>query len=119
MPSILRPTDSLGIFHNSRANLFTHYDLGNTLFAAFLNPCNKPEHPESLETAQLRKIIILAEARTKTGNHILENGTVWGLGSLVILSATIVAVRRAMLLGKDIYAFNQRLNTVFSGLLHP
>ncbi|KAK4140843.1 Mycolic acid cyclopropane synthetase-domain-containing protein [Dichotomopilus funicola] len=73
-------------------NAQAHYDLSNDLFAAFLSPDMTYSCPiwtttadetipdvESLESAQLRKIhTIIAAARIKSTDHVLEIGTGWG-----------------------------------------
>ncbi|KAL2158662.1 hypothetical protein VTH06DRAFT_4144 [Thermothelomyces fergusii] len=92
---------------NALLNASAHYDLGNTLFAAFLSadmtyscPIWAPVVPrshgngsaadssgageetdaeETLEAAQLRKIRhVIASARIRRGDHVLEIGTGWG-----------------------------------------
>ncbi|KAJ6590067.1 CFS1-like protein [Mycena vulgaris] len=95
----------LGDLSTSRANISAHYDLGNTMFAAFLSEdmnyssavfkhynedLEKQKDPlESLESAQQRKMeMILTKAGIKPGHRVLEIGTGWG--SLSILAATRV-----------------------------
>jgi cyclopropane-fatty-acyl-phospholipid synthase len=70
---------------NSLSNIQAHYDLGNDMFEAFLDPTMTYSCPiwgsesESLEEAQLRKIhAILKRANIKPGQRILEIGTGWG-----------------------------------------
>ncbi|KAJ7214976.1 CFS1-like protein [Mycena pura] len=85
----------IGSLTNSRANISAHYDLGNTIFTAFLSEdmnyssaifkdYNEDLNPavslrESLEEAQLRKVkLILHKANILPGQHVLEIGTGWG-----------------------------------------
>ncbi|KAK7028544.1 CFS1-like protein [Favolaschia claudopus] len=98
----LTSTKFLGTLINSRANISAHYDLGNTLFKAFLSQnmdysCaifknyNEDLNPvptirESLEDAQLRKVrLVLKKANIQPGQRVLEIGTGWA--SLAILAA--------------------------------
>ncbi|KAF7355676.1 CFS1-like protein [Mycena sanguinolenta] len=92
----------LGSLVNSKANISAHYDLGNTMFSAYLSQdmnyssaifedYNEDLDPataarESLEDAQLRKVrFILKKAKIGSGQRVLEIGTGWG--SLAILAA--------------------------------
>ncbi|KAJ6539846.1 CFS1-like protein [Mycena vulgaris] len=92
----------IGSLANSRANISAHYDLGNTMFSAFLSEdmnyssaifkdFNEDLDPnvsvrESLEDAQLRKVkLILKKANILPGQRVLEIGTGWGC--LAILAA--------------------------------
>ena len=67
------------------ANISAHYDLGNDLFAAFLDErmmyscAYLPSSGASLEDAQLAKLDRICE-RLRLGpeNHLLEIGTGWG-----------------------------------------
>jgi cyclopropane-fatty-acyl-phospholipid synthase len=69
----------------ARANISAHYDLGNDLFAAFLDErmmyscAYFPSERASLEEAQLAKLDRICE-RLQLGpdNHLLEIGTGWG-----------------------------------------
>ena len=69
----------------ARANISAHYDLGNDLFAAFLDErmmyscAYFPRRDASLEEAQLAKLDRICE-RLRLGpeNHLLEIGTGWG-----------------------------------------
>jgi cyclopropane-fatty-acyl-phospholipid synthase len=69
----------------ARSNISAHYDLGNDLFAAFLDErmmysCAYWPGPEaSLEDAQVAKLDRICE-RLRLGpeNHLLEIGTGWG-----------------------------------------
>ncbi|HEX5983251.1 MAG TPA: cyclopropane-fatty-acyl-phospholipid synthase family protein [Solirubrobacterales bacterium] len=69
----------------ARRNISAHYDLGNDLFAAFLDrrmmySCAYfPDAAASLEEAQLAKLDRICE-RLRLGpeNHLLEIGTGWG-----------------------------------------
>ncbi|KAJ7138186.1 CFS1-like protein [Mycena epipterygia] len=85
----------IGSLANSRANISAHYDLGNTMFSAYLSEdmnyssaifkdFNEDLDPtvsvrESLEDAQIRKVkLILKKARILPGQRVLEIGTGWG-----------------------------------------
>jgi len=69
----------------ARANISAHYDLGNDLFAAFLDErmmyscAYWPSEGASLEEAQLAKLDRICD-RLRLGpeNHLLEIGTGWG-----------------------------------------
>jgi cyclopropane-fatty-acyl-phospholipid synthase len=69
----------------ARRNISAHYDLGNDLFAAFLDErmmyscAYFPEEATSLEGAQLAKLDrICDQLRLGPENHLLEIGTGWG-----------------------------------------
>ncbi|KAK7038374.1 CFS1-like protein [Favolaschia claudopus] len=100
----LTSTKFLGTLTNSRANISAHYDLGNTMFKAFLsqdmnyssaifkdynedlNPIPIKTTRESLEDAQLRKVrLVLKKANIQPGQCVFEIGTGWA--SLAILAA--------------------------------
>ena len=69
----------------ARRNISAHYDLGNDLFAAFLDErmmyscAYFPDRAASLEEAQLAKLDRICD-RLRLGpeNHLLEIGTGWG-----------------------------------------
>ncbi|MGE5527157.1 MAG: class I SAM-dependent methyltransferase [Methanosarcina sp.] len=69
----------------ARRNISAHYDLGNDLFAAFLDErmmyscAYFPDAAASLEQAQIAKLDRICE-RLRLGpeNHLLEIGTGWG-----------------------------------------
>lgn len=70
---------------NSRRNIADHYDLGNEMFAAFLDPsmtysCAEfAEEGDTLETAQLRKLDrVIDSTRIGADDHVLEIGCGWG-----------------------------------------
>ncbi len=76
----------------SRRNIRAHYDLGNELYEAFLDPsmtysCAIFETgDETLEEAQEKKLRRIAEkARIGPGDHVLEIGCGWG--SFALLAA--------------------------------
>ncbi|KAJ6455577.1 CFS1-like protein [Mycena vitilis] len=90
----------IGSLANSRANISAHYDLGNTLFSAFLSEdmnyssaifqdFNEDLDPavsicESLEDAQIRKVkLVLEKAKILPGQRVLEIGTGWGCLSIL------------------------------------
>lgn len=69
----------------ARRNISAHYDLGNDLFAAFLDKrmmyscAYFPDTAASLEEAQLAKLDRICERlRLGPDNHLLEIGTGWG-----------------------------------------
>jgi cyclopropane-fatty-acyl-phospholipid synthase len=69
----------------SRRNISAHYDLGNQLFALFLDPtmmysCAIFETPDvTLEEAQLAKLErICRKLRLRPDDHLLEIGSGWG-----------------------------------------
>jgi cyclopropane-fatty-acyl-phospholipid synthase len=69
----------------ARRHISAHYDLGNDLFAAFLDErmmyscAYFPRRGASLEEAQLEKLErICGRLRLGPGNHLLEIGTGWG-----------------------------------------
>jgi cyclopropane-fatty-acyl-phospholipid synthase len=69
----------------SRANISAHYDLGNDLFASFLDPTMMyscayfPREGADLEEAQLAKLDRICERlRLGPDTHLLEIGTGWG-----------------------------------------
>ena len=69
----------------ARANISAHYDLGNDLFASFLDErmmyscAYFPREDASLEEAQLAKLDRICEClRLGPDNHLLEIGTGWG-----------------------------------------
>eukprot|EP00842_Homolaphlyctis_polyrhiza_P003977 jgi/Hompol1/4580/HPOL_003729-RA len=71
--------------YNSRANISAHYDLGNDMFASFLDPTMTYSCPiwesenDTLEQAQINKIHRLLDmAYIREGDHVLEIGTGWG-----------------------------------------
>ncbi|KAJ7813882.1 Mycolic acid cyclopropane synthetase-domain-containing protein [Mycena olivaceomarginata] len=78
----------VGSLANSRENISAHYDLGNTMFSAFLRLQRgfNLSVSESLEDAQIRKVnLILKKANILPGQRVLEIGTGWG--SLAIIAA--------------------------------
>jgi cyclopropane-fatty-acyl-phospholipid synthase len=68
----------------ARENISAHYDLGNELFAAFLDPsmtysCAYFADGAGLEEAQTAKLDRICEQlRLGPGDHLLEIGTGWG-----------------------------------------
>jgi cyclopropane-fatty-acyl-phospholipid synthase len=69
----------------ARQNISAHYDLGNDLFAAFLDErmmyscAYFPDAAATLEQAQLAKLDRICERlRLGPDNHLLEIGTGWG-----------------------------------------
>ncbi|KAI8924800.1 Mycolic acid cyclopropane synthetase-domain-containing protein [Entophlyctis helioformis] len=75
--------------YNSRSNISAHYDLGNDMFASFLDPTMTYSCPiwesekDTLEEAQIRKIHRLLDmANIREGDHVLEIGTGWGALSM-------------------------------------
>ncbi len=95
--SIARTTNTLS---NSLLNISAHYDISNSMFAAFLSPdmtysCpiwklrgDAGEREETLEEAQMTKLRRFIDgAHIKATDHVLEIGTGWG-------SFAIEAVRK-------------------------
>ncbi|SJL13976.1 uncharacterized protein ARMOST_17428 [Armillaria ostoyae] len=93
----------VGNMTNSKANICSHYDLGDELFHAFLSPdmnyssaifstvdadlIGVPE--DTLEDGQMRKMkMILQKGDIRPGDRVLEIGTGWG--SLAILAANTI-----------------------------
>ncbi len=87
------PHEQRNTLAGARANISAHYDLGNEMFAAFLDPTMSysaalfPDPhapagalaPQALEAAQLRKIDrALDLAGVRRGSRMLEIGTGWG-----------------------------------------
>jgi cyclopropane-fatty-acyl-phospholipid synthase len=72
--------------YNSLFNIQAHYDLGNEMFASFLDPTMmyscpiwEDENDDDLEAAQYRKVNALLElAEIRKGMKVLEVGTGWG-----------------------------------------
>lgn len=69
----------------SRRNIAAHYDLGNELFALFLDPSMMyssavfADESETLEQAQFRKLErICRKLDLQPGDHLVEIGTGWG-----------------------------------------
>lgn len=69
----------------SRRNIAAHYDLGNDLFEAFLDPTMMyssgifPTADASMEEASLNKLKIICEKLQLTADdHLVEIGTGWG-----------------------------------------
>ncbi|MCA9450508.1 MAG: DUF1365 family protein, partial [Candidatus Omnitrophica bacterium] len=76
----------------SRRNISDHYDLGNNLFAKFLDPSMTyscafyEDESTSLEQAQDAKLgMILSRAEIRDGDRVLEIGSGWG--SFVLAAA--------------------------------
>ncbi|KAF8521213.1 CFS1-like protein [Hysterangium stoloniferum] len=104
-PKFLTAVRFLGDITNSRANISAHYDIGNTMFAAFLSsdmnyssaifkdftediePKEGP--PESLSDAQIRKMRnIIRSSDIQKGHHVLEIGTGWGALAIMAVEMT-------------------------------
>jgi cyclopropane-fatty-acyl-phospholipid synthase len=90
------PPTQRNTLSGSRRNIEAHYDLGNELFAAFLDPTmsyssalfddSRPFAGQDLADAQLRKVgAILDLAQVRHGSRVLEIGT--GRGTLAIEAA--------------------------------
>lgn len=69
----------------SRRNIYAHYDLGNDLFEAFLDPTLSYSsgvyisESDTLETAQRNKIqSVIDGLELNEGDHLLEIGSGWG-----------------------------------------
>ncbi|MFE7227612.1 class I SAM-dependent methyltransferase [Nocardioides sp. NPDC057577] len=83
------PAEQRGALEDSQENISAHYDLGNDMFAAFLDPSlsyssalfdhTRPLAEQSLHEAQLRKVnAVLDLAGVGAGDEVLEIGTGWG-----------------------------------------
>jgi cyclopropane-fatty-acyl-phospholipid synthase len=85
------PSDQENNRHGARRNIAAHYDLGNEMFAAFLDSTmsyscalfDEQDATESesvaLERAQFRKIDAMLDlARVRAGSRVLEIGCGWG-----------------------------------------
>ena len=85
---LVRKTNSLA---NARLNISAHYDISNSMFAAFLSPDMTYSCPiwssqssgsaddETLEAAQIRKLrYFIGQACISRQDHVLEIGTGWG-----------------------------------------
>ncbi|MCJ1433458.1 hypothetical protein MMC27_002820 [Xylographa pallens] len=85
----------------SLLNAQSHYSLSSDMFAAFLDPTMTYSAPiwlpttdpasanDTLQAAQARKLHhIIAEARIKASDHILEIGTGWGSFAIEAVRAT-------------------------------
>ncbi|XP_040987774.1 tuberculostearic acid methyltransferase UfaA1 [Juglans microcarpa x Juglans regia] len=80
---------------NARRNISRHYDLGNELFALFMDETMQyssavfKNEDEDLKVAQLRKISILIEkARIDRKHEILEIGCGWGSFAIEVVKRT-------------------------------
>ncbi|KAL9045303.1 MAG: hypothetical protein Q9214_001635 [Letrouitia sp. 1 TL-2023] len=96
--SLARSTNTLA---HSRLNIAAHYDISNSMFAAFLSddmtyscpiwlPTSNPKSPfQTLEEAQELKLqYIVKAAKLKASDHILEIGTGWGSFAIVAARTT-------------------------------
>ncbi|NYI79134.1 SAM-dependent methyltransferase [Nocardioides panzhihuensis] len=83
------PADQRGAVEDTQENISAHYDLGNEMFAAFLDPTlsyssamfdrTRPLAEQDLQEAQLRKVnAALDLAGVGAGDEVLEIGTGWG-----------------------------------------
>ncbi|KAJ1913605.1 hypothetical protein IWQ60_009142 [Tieghemiomyces parasiticus] len=84
--------------NNSINNISAHYDLGNDMFAEFLDPTMTyssgvwQSPTDTLEEAQIRKLSLMIEkAQIEARDHVLEIGTGWG--SFAILAAKTTGCR--------------------------
>jgi len=103
----LRPNTRRG----SRRNIFTHYDLGNAFYRAWLDETMTyssarfaaPEQP--LEAAQRRKYATLAEnLRLGPEDHVLEIGCGWG-GFAAFAAGEVGARVTAVTISKQQHAY--------------
>ncbi|KAL2148588.1 hypothetical protein VTH82DRAFT_2142 [Thermothelomyces myriococcoides] len=117
MSKVWRRSKESNTVEQALLNASAHYDLGNALFAAFLSPdmtyscpiwaplpprssssgsitddggrSGKNHEEETLEAAQFRKIHhIIASARIKRSDHVLEIGTGWGSFAIEAVKTT-------------------------------
>ena len=95
---LARSTNTLA---NSRLNVSAHYDISNSMFAAFLSddmtyscpiwspPSDVKCRHERLEDAQERKLkYIIHAAKLKASDHVLEIGTGWGSLAITAVKET-------------------------------
>jgi cyclopropane-fatty-acyl-phospholipid synthase len=88
---ILRPFDLAKHFfntnnkHGAKRNILAHYDLGNDLYGAFLDPAMMyssgiyPSHNTTLEEAQQNKLeLICKKLDLQPTDSVIEIGTGWG-----------------------------------------
>ena len=98
LSNIARSTNTLA---NAQLNISAHYDISNTMFAAFLSKdmtyscpiwlplSNERSNVETLEEAQERKLqYFISEARLKASDHVLEIGTGWGSFAIAAVQST-------------------------------
>lgn len=96
--NLARSTNTLA---NSQLNVSAHYDISNTMFAAFLSddmtyscpiwlPKSDPIYAhETLEEAQETKLqYIITQAKIKKTDHVLEIGTGWGSFAIAAVKKT-------------------------------
>jgi cyclopropane-fatty-acyl-phospholipid synthase len=95
---LARKTNTLA---NARLHISAHYDISNSMFAAFLSPdmtysCpiwklkSSAEHEEeSLEAAQYTKLnYFISQAHIQPTDHVLEIGSGWGSFAIAAVKAT-------------------------------
>ena len=104
------PLSQRNTMRGSRRNIEAHYDLGNELFAAFLDETmsyssalfddTRPFAGQDLAEAQLRKVsAILDLAQVRRSSRVLEIGTGWG--TLAIEAARRGATVTTVTLSKE------------------
>lgn len=83
--SLLRLLARANTHHQAKKNILAHYDLGNDLYSAFLDPRMQyssalyRNEDDSLEQAQINKLTRICEQlRLGPDDHLLEVGTGWG-----------------------------------------
>lgn len=115
------PRDHENTPDGSRTNISAHYDLGNELFASFLDPTmsysaawfdeSEPvETSTRLEQAQLRKIDAMLDlAGVQNGTRLLEIGTGWG--ALAVRAAQRGAHVTTVTLSRQQVEFSRRRAT--------
>ncbi|KIJ24324.1 hypothetical protein M422DRAFT_80693, partial [Sphaerobolus stellatus SS14] len=102
-PRLLTAVRFLGDITTTRANISAHYDIGNTMFTAFLSKDMNYSSAifkdfnedlqrssgiqlETLEEAQTRKMLnVISKADIREGHRVLEIGSGWG--GIAILAA--------------------------------
>ena len=95
---LVRSTNTLT---NARLNISAHYDISNSMFAAFLSPDMTYSCPiwlpksdpfceqETLEQAQYRKLRrFVNNAKIVASDHVLEIGTGWGSFAILAVEKT-------------------------------
>lgn len=95
----------------SQRNISAHYDLGNAFYREWLDPSMTyssalfDEHTTSLEEAQRKKYLALAEAAgIKPGHKVLEIGCGWG-GFAEFAAGEIGAHVRALTISREQYDY--------------
>ncbi|MCJ1420967.1 hypothetical protein MMC32_007327 [Xylographa parallela] len=110
-------------------NAQSHYSLSNDMFAAFLDPTMTYSAPiwlpvsdpasvnDTLQAAQVRKLHhIIAQARIKASDHVLEIGTGWGSFAIEAVRTTSCHVITITLSSEQALLAQERIRN--AGLNH-